>query len=193
MGSTLRSKKAFLYLGGAFVILLGGAIILMAPYHYTGFVVTPPDATPFSIVNATGYYPQLEIATTVKPANVSVVSIGFRIVSNNTLVTKSINMNLTQDDYLAGTNPKVFQKQLLVNLAPGDYVVYIDSITGASYFDLSLTQLSNSREYVIAGGSLNIIGLVMCIGGYFVPGTFLPTGDQTIVGWGYDKEKEEEK
>jgi hypothetical protein len=191
MGSKLRSKKGFLYFGGALVVILGGATILLAPYHYTGFIATPPDATPFSILNATGYYSQLEIAASVQPANVSSVSINFRIVNNNTLVTQFINMNLTQDDYLAGTNPKVFQKQVLVSLAPGNYVVYIDNMTSGGSFDFSLEQASDSRQFITTGASLNVVGIVMCIGGYCVPGTILPTGDETIVGWGYDKEEKQ--
>jgi hypothetical protein len=78
-----------------------------------------------------------------------------------------------------------------VNLAFGDYVVYAENITGATYFDLALTQTSNSRLYIVTGGSMNIIGLVMCIMGYCVSGTILPTGNETIIGWGYDKREEE--
>jgi hypothetical protein len=37
---------------------------------------------------------------------------------------------------------------------------------------------------------MNIIGLVMGIGGYFVAGTFLPTDSDTIVEWGYDEEED---
>lgn len=191
MHSTLRSKKALLYFGGAFVIIFGGVIVLTAPYHSIGFVATPPDAQPFSLSNATGYYQQLEIAVSVKPDNATIVSIDFRIVSNVSLATAVVNMTLTEDDYLAGTNPKVYEKRVIVALAAGDYTVHIDSMTGAAYFDLGLTQLSDSRAYIVTGGSLNLIGLAMCIGGYFVSGTLLPTGDETIVGWGYDKKEEE--
>jgi hypothetical protein len=190
MVSALRNMKAFLYFGGAFVILLGGAVILMAPYHYVGFIATPPDAQHFDIWEASGYYPQLEIAASVKPANVSVVTIDFRVVNNASLVVVVVNMTLTEENSIAGKNPRVFEKRDVVDLAPGGYTVYIDRMTGASYFDLGLFQSSDSRIYIITGGALNIIGLAMCIGGYFVPGTVLPTGDETIVAWGYDKERD---
>jgi hypothetical protein len=39
---------------------------------------------------------------------------------------------------------------------------------------------------------MNIIGLVMCMSGYFVAGTFLPTGEETIVGWGYEEKEKEQ-
>jgi len=191
MVSALRSMKAFLYFGGAIVILLGGAVILMAPYHYVGFVATPPDAQHFEIWEGSGYYSQLEIAASVKPANVSVVTIDFRVVNNASLVAAVVNMTLTQENYIAGSSPPVFEKRDVLNLPPGNYTVYIDRITGATYFDLGLTQLSESRRYIVTGGALNLIGLAMCIGGYFVSGTILPTGDEPIIAWGYDKEKEE--
>jgi len=191
MGSGLRSKKAFLYLGGTIVILLGGAIILIAPYHYIGFIATPPDSTPFTIWDSSGYYPQLEISVSVKPANVSVVSIDFRLVNNDTLAADVVNMTLTEENNLPGSNPKVFEKRVLVDIASGDYTLYIDKIVGASSFDLGLEQMSDSRGYIVVGGALNIIGLAMCVGGYFVPGSILSTGDETIVGWGYEKDKAE--
>ena len=191
MGSILRSKKAFLYFGGGFIILLGGAIILLAPYHYIGFVATPPDAEAIGIWDQAGYYPRLEVSVSARPLNVSIVNIDFRIVNNATLAVVTLNMTLTKDNEIPGSNPPVFDKRAIVDLEPGDYTVYIDGIEGATYFDLGLTQVSDSRTYIVTGGSLNLIGLAMCIGGYFVSGTLLPTGDETIVGWGYDEEKEE--
>jgi hypothetical protein len=51
--------------------------------------------------------------------------------------------------------------------------------------------MSDSRIFITIGGSMNILGLVMVIAGYFVAGTFLPTDSDTIVEWGFDKEEKE--
>jgi len=192
MHSVLWSKKAFLYFGGAFVILLGGAVILSAPYHYIGFVAVPPDACSFQIWAGRGYYNQLEIAVSGRPGNASTITVNFSVVNNETLSTVVVNMTLTSSDMVPGTNPPVFEKRAVVDLEPGNYIVYADNSNPNTYFDLGLTQLSDSRLFIVTGGSMNIIGLVMCMSGYFVAGTFLPTGEETIVGWGYEEKEKEQ-
>jgi hypothetical protein len=186
MGSPWLSKKAFLYFGGAFILLLGGAIVLMAPYNFTLFVAHRNDAAPFDIYNSTGYYPEMEISVTVgQPANNGTVNVNIRIVNNATLEAKIVNMTLT----LADKQPSgsTYQQRETLALDPGAYTVYIDAIVGATDIDISFTQLSDSRTYIVTGGAMNIVGLLMGATGYCITGSIIPTGNETIVDWGYDE------
>ncbi|MHA2221623.1 MAG: hypothetical protein ACXAAO_06150, partial [Candidatus Thorarchaeota archaeon] len=54
--------------------------------------------------------------------------------------------------------------------------------------DLGLNQISDSRVFILVGGSMNILGAFMGIGGYFVAGSFLPSDSDVITEWGYDEE-----
>lgn len=186
MGSPWLSKKAFLYFGGAFILLLGGAIVIMAPYNYTLFVAHRGDADPFQIYNSTGYYPELEVAVTVgQPANNGSVLVNIRIVNNATLEAKIVNMTLTQADRVGGGS--TYQKRETLALNPGAYTIHIDGIFGATDIDISFTQLSDSRTFIVTGGVMNIVGLLMGATGYCIGGSIIPTGNETIVDWGYDE------
>ncbi|MHA2066057.1 MAG: hypothetical protein ACXABY_16925, partial [Candidatus Thorarchaeota archaeon] len=77
MGSPWRSKKAFLYFGGAFVILLGAAIVLSSPYNYIGYRGGENEQMDFTLHGSAGYYPQLEISLSLHPSNTSVVFVDF--------------------------------------------------------------------------------------------------------------------
>ena len=192
MGSVWFSKKAFLYFGGAAVILIGGAIVLMAPYHYINFSVMENDARTFNVWDKDGYYPQVEFSVSVRYGNTSDIEIGLVMQENTTLDMILINISLSQDN-LVETNSGSFLEASIVKDVPyGNYTVVVDQVTGAGLFDLGLNQESDSKLFIGVGGSMNIIGFLMGIGGYFVPGHFLPTDSDTIVEWGYDENREED-
>ncbi|MHA1907751.1 MAG: hypothetical protein ACW98Y_10695 [Candidatus Thorarchaeota archaeon] len=187
MGNPWLSKKAFFYFGGAFVLLLGGAIVLMAPYHYTGYVALQGDVDAFEIWEGIGYYHQLEVAVTVTPdANNSVyVDVLFR--NNETLVENWVNMSLTSDDRLPEASYVVYEQREIVDLIPGNYTIFFERIEGAADMDIAFTQLSESRTYIVTGGIMNIAGLIMGATGYCVGGSLIPSGDEAIVEWGWDE------
>ncbi|MFX1560270.1 MAG: hypothetical protein ACFFBL_06765, partial [Promethearchaeota archaeon] len=91
------------------------------------------------------------------------------------------------------TNDEVFLEDfLVVDIPPGNYTITFDKIEGAVRIDIGFEQASDSRLFVGVGAIMNILGLVMGIGGYFMPGVFLPTDSDTIVDWGYEEGEEEE-
>lgn len=188
MGSVWFSKKAFLYFGGAAIILIGGAIVLMAPYHYINFAVLENDQRTFDIWDRQGYYPQLEVSVTLRPGNLSTVEIGILLFENVTLDTYIVNMTLDQNDIVETADDILYEDRLLVDIAYGNYTVTIDQVSGAGLIDVGFKQSSDSDLFIFVGGSMNIIGLFMGIGGYFVAGTFLPTDSDIIVEWGYEEE-----
>ncbi len=182
--------KAFLYLGGAFVLLLGGAIIINAPYNYVGFIAASGDACPFTLHDRTDFYEQLEIGVTVKPNNVSLVRVDFTIIRNETLETYTLNMTITEEEnLLPGTNPKAFMKKQVIDVGYGNYTIYVDKIEGADWIDVSYNQLSNNKMIIGIGFALNIVGLVMIIGGFAVSGSLVES-ESIIVDWGYEDEDE---
>ncbi len=185
---TAFQKKAFLYFGAAFVILLGGAIILMAPYHAVGYVSEGNDAFTFELWDMEGYYPQLELLLSARAsANVTYVEINMAIVNNDTLETTFINLTLTLDDVIPNSNPPVFEHRSVLDLGYGNFTIYVGRLVNVDMLDLGLTQATNSRVYVVTGGSLNVMGLIMgCAGWLYVRGDFLPTSEGTIIDWGYD-------
>ena len=190
MGSVWFSKKAFLYFGGAAIILIGGAIVLMAPYHYINFAVLENDQRTFDIWDRQGYYPQLEVSVTLRPGNSSTVEIGIVLLENVTLDTYIVNMTLDHNDIVETADDILYEDYLLVDIPYGNYTVTIDQVSGAGLIDVGFKQASDSDLFIFVGGSMNIIGLFMGIGGYFVAGTFLPTDSDIIVEWGYDEEEE---
>jgi hypothetical protein len=195
MGSVWLSKKSILYFGGAAIILLGGLIVVMAPYHYIDFSVMQNDQRTFEIYDQANYYPQLEISVSLKPGNQSLILIDLSIENNITLDTIPVNLTLTEENQKAGPgNTIIYEYSTIIDLPIGNYTITIDRVVGASLIDLGLNQLSDSRLFIIIGGSMNIIGLIMIIGGYCVPGTLLPSDSDTIISWGYeDKETQDSK
>ena len=192
MGSIWFSKKALLYFGGAAVIILGGAIVLMAPYHYVNYIVNEDTSRPFSIWDEQGYYPQLEISVSTRLGNMSTIELGIVLVENVTLETYIVNITLTEDDLIETPDVSFYEVSTIIDLPVGNYTITLDKALGASQIDLGLRQESDSRTFILIGGSMNILGLVMGISGYFVAGTFLPTDSDTIVEWGFDKEEDED-
>jgi len=190
MGSIWLSKKSFLYFGGAAIILLGGLIVITSPYHYINFAVIQNDQRTFEIYNQAYYYPQLEISVSLRPGNQTAVFIDLSFENNSSLEVLPVNLTLTQEHQLIGPdNIVIYEYSTTIDIAAGNYTVTIDRIVGASQFDLGLNQASDSRLFIVIGGSLNILGLIMGIGGYCVPGTFLPSDSDTIISWGYEEEE----
>ena len=187
-----KSKKAFLYFGGAFVILLGGVIILIAPYHYLWFVARPGEARPFSIWEGSGYYSQMEFTFSVTPGNVSEVSTEIAVRNNESDTIHLFNFTFTRQDVTGPITQRQFRKNYLLDLEVDDYSIIVLRVQGLDYVEIELTQTSDSRLYIVAGGSMNIFGLIMCALGYIVAGSLLPTGDEIIVDWGFDEDEKEE-
>ncbi len=181
--------KVFLYFGGAAILLLGGAIIVSAPYHYTGFIASAGDAYPFVIYDNPDYYPRMEISVTAKAENASIIHVDFRIVNNYTSEVRVLNMSMTENDLIPGTNPRKYLQRQVVELSPGPYTIYIDRIDGVSWVDVSYEQLSDKVRYIGTGLALNIAGLVMMISGYFVSGSLITSDEPVVVRWGYDEEE----
>ncbi|MHA2359817.1 MAG: hypothetical protein ACXAB5_06065 [Candidatus Thorarchaeota archaeon] len=191
MSSIWLSKKAFLYLGGAAIIILGGAIVLMAPYHYVNLAVIENDQRTFSIWDYQGFYPQLEVSVSVRPGNSTIINLDIVFVENNTLDTFVVNFTLTNDDLIETPDASFYESFQIIDISHGNYTATIDRVDGSTLVDLGLKQLSDSRIFIVIGGSMNILGLIMGAAGYFVRGAFLPTDSDTIVEWGYDQEEEE--
>ncbi|OLS30654.1 MAG: hypothetical protein ThorAB25_08300 [Candidatus Thorarchaeota archaeon AB_25] len=189
MGSVWLSKKAFLYFGGTAVILIGAAIVLMAPYHFNNFAVIENEQRTFSILDEDGYYPRLEIAVSLRLGNSTTVDIGFVLEENSTHDTYNVNITLDESNIVESQDEIFLEDNLVVAILPGNYTITFDNIDGAGRIDIGFEQASDSRLYVFIGGSMNIIGLIMGIAGYFVSGAFLPTDSDTIVEWGYEEEE----
>ena len=186
MGSVWFSKKAFLYFGGIAVILIGGLIVIASPYHYINYSVTENVQRPWEVYDASGYYPQVEISISIRPYNQTDVILDLAIWNNDTLDTIFLNMTLTPEDQVTGPDFILYEYAEIIDLAVGNYTVYFDNVEGVGSIDLGLNQISDSRVWIVTGGSMNILGIIMGIVGYLVPGTFLPTDSDTIVEWGYD-------
>ncbi len=190
MGSIWLSKKSFLYFGGAAIIILGGLIVITSPYHYINFAVVQNNQRTFEVYDQAFYYPQLEISVSLRPGNQSIIFIDLSFENNVTHEIVTVNMTLTQEHQIIGPENSIFYEyDTVADIATGNYTLTIDRVVGVSQFDLGLNQVSDSRLFIIIGGSMNILGLVMGIGGYCVPGTFFPSDSDTIVSWGYEEEE----
>jgi len=190
MGSVWLSKKAFLYFGGAVIILIGGALVLMAPYHFNNFAVIENQQRTFSVLDQEGFYPRLEITVTTRIGNYSIVNIGFVLVENTTHETYIINITLDESNRIEAQEQVFLEDFIVVDIDPGNYTITFEQIEGIGRIDIGFEQSSDSRLFVFVGGSMNIIGLLMGIAGYLMPGTILPTDSDTIVDWGYEDEEE---
>ncbi|MHA1930832.1 MAG: hypothetical protein ACTSV2_19850 [Candidatus Thorarchaeota archaeon] len=189
MGSIWFSKKSFLYFGGVAIILLGGLIVVMSPYHYINYNVSENVQRPWEIYDASGYYPQVEISVSLRPSNTSYVFLDLVIMDNDTLETTFLNLTIGPEHQLEGPDSIIYEYSEIIDLPIGNYTIYFDRIEGAGSIDFGLNQISDSRIWIVTGGSMNILGIFMGIAGYFVPGTFLPSDTDTIVEWGYDEQE----
>lgn len=190
MGSPWRTKKAFLYFGGAFIIILGGAIVLSAPYNYIGYRGGETERMDFVLFSRAGYYPQLEISLELHSENTTeLVFVDFSVLSNTSMQVYTVNFTITPADAVPDSNPPVYVARQTIDVPSGNYTVVVDRVDGTGTMDIGLTQMSDSRLFIVTGGAMNILGLFMGGAGYFVSGTFLPTGDEMIVDWGYEDEE----
>jgi hypothetical protein len=189
MGSIWFSKKSFFYFGGLAVILIGGLIVVASPYHYINYSVTENQWRSWTMYDASGYYPQLEISISVRPANTTIVQLDFVIFENSTSNTRFVNMTLGPEDQVEGPDFVLYEYSEIIDLPISNYSVYFDNVDGVGSVDLGLNQISDSRTWIVSGGTLNILGIIMGIAGYLVPGSFLPSDSDTIIEWGYDQEE----
>ena len=187
LGNPWLSKKAFLYFGGAFVLLLGGVIVLIAPYHYTGYIVEQGDTDTFEMWSGAGFHPQLEIAVLVRPITNNSVQVDITFTSFASSEVHVVNMTLSEIDTVPATDQLAYEKRVIIDLDYGNYSVVVDRIDNASNLDISYTQISDSRNFIVTGGLMNIAGLIMGGIGYCVEGSFIPSGDEAIVDWGYEE------
>ncbi|UCE11200.1 MAG: hypothetical protein JSW61_04485 [Candidatus Thorarchaeota archaeon] len=186
MGSPWFSKKAFLYFGGAAVILIGGAIILNAPYHAFGYIATTGDEYAFEMWESAGFYDQIEIVMAARPSNDTTIYIDLRIVDNDTLEERIFNITLNSADRLEDVQPMTYEERTIIELGYGNYTINLDRVDGITWIDVAYTQLSDSRTFIVVGGAMNILGLIMGAAGYCVSGTLITSEEETIVEWGYD-------
>lgn len=189
MGSIWFSKKSFLYFGGVAIILLGGMIVVMSPYHYINYNIAENVQKPWEVYDVSGYYPQVEISVSLRPSNATYVFLDLVIIDNVTLETTFLNMTIGPEHQLVGPDTIIYEYSEIIDLPIGNYTVFFDRIDGAGSIDFGLNQISDSRLWIVIGGSMNILGIFMGIAGYFVTGTFLPSDTDTIVEWGYDEEE----
>jgi hypothetical protein len=188
MGSVWLSKKAFLYFGGAAIILIGGMIVAFSPYHYFNYALSENQLRTWSMKGDTGYYPEVEVSLSLRPSNVTYVSLDLVFLNNDTLELTIVNITLGPEHQLEGPSDVIYEYSQDIDLAFGNYTVGFEKIDGAGLVDLGLQQLSDSRTWIVIGGSMNILGVIMGILGYLVPGSFLPSDSDTIVEWGYEEE-----
>ena len=188
MGSIWFSKKAFLYFGGLAVILIGGLVVVASPYHYVNYSIGMNEQRPWAIWDTSGYYPQIEISISARlSTNETYIYLDFVLLENSTLDTTVVNMTLGPEHQVIGPDVIIYEYSEIIDLPVGNYTVTLDNVVGAGNVDLGLNQISDSRVWIVTGGMMNIIGIVMGILGYLVPGTFLPSDSDTIVEWGYDE------
>ncbi len=192
MGSIWFSKKAFLYFGGAAIIIIGGMIVVASPYHYINYSVGVNENRVWNQYDLSGYYPQLEVSISLRPTNTTTVILDLVIKNNDTLENTFVNMTLGPEYQLQGPDTVIYEYSEIIDLNPGNYTVYLENVDGTGNVDLGLNQISDSRFWIVSGGMMNIIGVFMGIGGYLVPGSFLPSDSDTIVEWGYDEEEPEQ-
>ncbi|MHA1959462.1 MAG: hypothetical protein ACW99U_04490 [Candidatus Thorarchaeota archaeon] len=186
MGSPWFTKKAFLYFGGAAIILIGGVVVLSAPYHSFGYIATSGDGYAFEMWESAGFYDQLEVVLSARPSNDTIIDIDVRIVNNDTLATETLNFTLTSANRLEDVTPLVYENRTMLDIDYGNYTIFIDRVEGIIWIDLAYTQSSDSRTFIVVGGAMNILGLIMGATGYCVSGTLITSEEETIVEWGYD-------
>ncbi|MFW9889532.1 MAG: hypothetical protein ACFFER_15195 [Candidatus Thorarchaeota archaeon] len=169
--------------------------MLRAPYNIVIFRTSIGEELPFTIRDVAGYYPQLEISLDIlASANTTTpIAIDFTVRSDELPQTYVVNFTLTSDDKVPGSNPPAFVSRRTIDVVPGNYTITLDRANETALMDIGFTQMSDSRLFIVVGGSLNIIGLIMGGAGWFITGSFLPTGDETIVEWGYEDEEYQNK
>jgi hypothetical protein len=187
MVSTFR-KKAFLYFGGAFILLLGGAIVVTAPYHAISLPIEDLRDRSWEMWELSGLYSELHIRIETRGVNTTSAEVHLLFRNNDTLEETPIDFVMDDDNILAGSNPPVFSASTTIPLDFGNYTIEVVDLVNVGLLDLSLEQKNDRRNYVVLGGTLNIIGIVMGLLGWCVSGTLISSGDEAIVQWGYEEE-----
>jgi hypothetical protein len=197
MGSIWFSKKAFLYFGGAAIIILGGIIVVLSPYHYINYNVVPYLHKPWTMYDKPGYYERLDISISVRPVNTTIVELDLFILDNSSMEIIMVNMSIGPEyqigpttNTLIGPQSVIYEYDTRIDLDAGNYTVWFEKVEGASSIDLGLDQASDSRLWIVSGGTLNIVGVGMIILGYLVKGSLLPSDTDTIVEWGYEEKSD---
>jgi hypothetical protein len=96
-------------------------------------------------------------------------------------------MTLSEIDTVPSTDRLAYEQRVTIDLDYGNYTINVDRVDNAANLDISFTQISDSRTFIVTGGLLNIAGLFMGGIGYCVKGSFIPSGDEAIVDWGYEE------
>jgi len=187
MGSIWRSKKSFLYFGGLAIILIGGLLVISSPYHYINYNVSENVSRPWEMYDASGYYLQVEVSVSFRPTNQTEIFLDLVFRDNSTSELTVVNMTLGPEHQIQGPDTVIYEYSEIIDLPIGNYTVRFDRVDGTGNVDLGLNQISDSRFWIVLGGSMNILGIIMGIAGYLVAGTFLPSDSDTIVEWGYDE------
>jgi len=187
MGSIWRSKKSFLYFGGLAIILIGGLLVISSPYHYINYNVSENVSRPWEMYDASGYYLQVEVSVSLRPTNQTEIFLDLVFRDNSTSELTVVNMTLGPEHQIQGPDTVIYEYSEIIDLPIGNYTVRFDRVDGTGNVDLGLNQISDSRFWIVLGGSMNILGIIMGIAGYLVAGTFLPSDSDTIVEWGYDE------
>ena len=108
-------------------------------------------------------------------------------MNNDTLEMTFLNWTLGPEHQLQGPDTVIYEYSEVIDLPVANYTVWFDNVVGTGNIDLGLKQASDSRFWIVTGGMMNIIGVVMGILGYLVPGSIIPSDSDTIVDWGYDE------
>ena len=187
MVSTFR-KKAFLYFGGAFILLLGGAIVVAAPYHAISLPVTEEGYRTWEMWEGNGFYPELELRIETRGVNTTTAEVSLSFRNNDTLEEQQLNFSMDASNILPGSNPPVFSASTSFPLDYGNYTIEVERLVNVGLLDISLEQKNDRRNYVVLGGIMNIVGIIMGIGGWCISGSLISSGDEAIVQWGYEEE-----
>ena len=186
-------KKLILYIGGAIIIFLGGSIVLIAPYNYMGYVAPQGDVYHFKIIEANGYYPQLELGIGASPDNETVIFVDVRFVNNETHEAIIANITLDDSDRLTQSKKLRYEETTILDIPYGNYTVYIDRVVGMTWIDVSLKQVTDSKTYIGVGAAMNVGGIIMLIAGYCITGEIIENPDnRRVLQWGYDEEYPQE-
>ena len=158
MGSIWFSKKAFLYFSGTAIILLGGIIIIFSPYHYINYALLENVHKPWDMYDKPGYYEHLRISVSLRPTNASIVELDLCILENSTHELTTVNMTLGPEHQLVGPDTLIYEYEVTIDLSYGNYTVWLDRVAGTGNVDLGLNQASDSRLWIVIGGSMNLLG-----------------------------------
>jgi hypothetical protein len=168
---------------------LGGAIVVAAPYHALSVPFSEEGSMSWEMWESSGLYPELELRVDTSKYNATTADVYLTIRNNDTLEETQLNFTMDQDNILPGSNPPVFSDSTIIPLDYGNYTIEVENLVHVGMLDISVEQKNDRRNYVVLGGMMNIIGIIMGLTGWCVSGTFIGSGDEAIVQWGYEEEE----